>query len=107
MYIRHLVSATDTVPRGDNETRASYELALMPPDSVRLISDPAICTLAAIAYNNATGYREWPLVTRRVHVVEAGDRYIVEDPFTPARLGEFYVWIVFTSDWRLVTRVFS
>ena len=109
-YVRTLVAATDTLPRGHDATRRQYELPRVDPATVVLVTDPETCSRAADAYTHATQAHppwEYPERTRRMHVVRAGDRYVVEDPFTPARAGEFEVWAVFTKDWKLVTRVLS
>ena len=106
-YIRTLVVATDTLPDERNATRIAYELPRLDPDSVTLVTDPAICSIAAAAYTSAVNEDHESANQRRVHVVRVGSRYVVEDPYTPARVGEWHVWAVFTDRWRLVTRVLS
>jgi len=107
-YVRQLVAAVDTLPRGDNATRVSYGLPRLDPAAVTLATDPTTCTKAAEAYTRVTNeLSDVPAVQRRMHVVRAGNRFVVEDAATPARFGEFSIWAVFTSDWRLVTKVLS
>ena len=96
----------DMVTAADSEghaTRAVYQLDS--GASLALIRDERICAQAAAAYSTLdadTGHRPRQ---RRVFVVRINDKYAVDDPYTPARAGEFEVWAIFDRRWRLVAAI--
>ena len=100
----NLLRALNDVVRGaDSSTRATR--ARYQVDSgarVVLVRDPAICAQGAAAYSRMAGDTGSLARQRRVLVVRIGDKYAVDDPFTPVRAGEFEIWAIFDRKWRFV-----
>lgn len=58
-------------------TLAVYNVMRVKSRDIKPVSDPAVCTRAAMAYNTAV---KEEVLDRKVHVLRVGDRYIVMDP---------------------------
>ena len=97
-----VVSGTDSASRA---TRALYHVDSAAP--VALIRDPVICAQGAAAYSGATADTGALARQRRVLVVSVGDKYVVDDPYTPTRAGEFELWYIFDKRWRYVVGLAS
>ena len=100
----NLLRVLNEVVRGaDSSTRATR--ARYQVDSgarVVLIRNPAICAQGAAAYSRMAGDSGSPVRQRRVLVVRVGDKYAVDDSYTPVRAGEFELWAIFDRKWRFV-----
>lgn len=59
------------------KTLKVYKVARVKPQEVNPVTDPVVCTHAAMAYNRAIGEN---LSDRKVHILQVGNRYIVMDP---------------------------
>jgi hypothetical protein len=68
----------------------SLNLTRVPADELTIITDPAVCTVAATAYA-----RERKVSIAHVHILKAGDRFLVMDPAMNA--GEWKIVLVFDS----------
>ena len=103
-YVKVMVTAMDS---GSIARRKEDGLPEGAPERVALSLDPTLCLAAAKAYNREardTGVRA---SARRVTVIKVGDRYVVDDPRTPAHAGEFTIWYIFDMRWRKITAYFS
>lgn len=58
-------------------TLAVYSVVRVKPREVKPVTDPAVCSRAASAYNAAVNDDD---PGRSVHILRVGDRYIVTDP---------------------------
>jgi len=93
--LRQVVS--DTGPAADT-TRSTYHLEFAA--HVVLVQDSHTCSRGAAAYSRATGDTSAGSRQRRVFVIRVGDRYVVDDPYTPAHAGEFALWCIVDRRWN-------
>ena len=103
-YVREMVTATDSLSIARRKEDGLPDGA---PERVALSLDPAVCLAAANAYNREARDTGARANARRVTVIRAGDRYVVDDPHTPAHAGEFTIWYIFDTRWRKITAYFS
>jgi hypothetical protein len=87
---------TDRTARGDTN-RAMYNLIRHPQSEVQHETGKTTCAQAAKRFHEEADPKSATI--KPVHVVRAGDRYIVTNP--QVRGGEFNVFLVFDRKWRL------
>ena len=87
--------------------REQYELPLVGAKSISLASDEEVCKAAATAYSREVGDSGDIGRARRVNVIRVGDKYVVQDPYTPHRLGEWSIWFIFDSRWQKIAGIGS
>src|SRR5215207_4797128 len=66
---------------------------------VRVVDDERICERAARLYGLGTG------PPRRVVVVDAGNLFVVYDPFEPVGHGDLNQWLILDKRWRVLARM--
>jgi len=99
-YMTRLVTAVDSI---HNATRVAYQLPLLSPSEVSLVTDEAICTQAANAY--AQNALDTPITPVAVYVIRVGStRYLVWNPDVK---GGHYVAMVIFSDTFSVVAAFT
>lgn len=93
-YVNHLLTAADSayVP-----LRSRFGLSGVTTSQVSLVTDERICSQAASAIDRMAGVRN---SGRRVYVVQAGTRYLVQDP--NGKAGEWTSVIVYDPHFTYV-----
>lgn len=80
--------------------KAGY-LTVRDTNAIRLVSQESVCARAATVYTAAT--RDSARGgQRRVTVVQAGDRFIITDPFTPQMGGEWAIQLIADRNWKVL-----
>jgi hypothetical protein len=100
--LHEIVRGTDSTNR---VTRVLYHLDSAA--SIMLIRDPRQCAQGAAAYSKMVGDTGKLVRRRRVFVIRVGDKYVVDDPYTPAYGGEFELWAIFDRKWQFVVGLAS
>jgi hypothetical protein len=80
----------------DQVARRRFHLSDRSRVATRTVRDERLCERAARAYG---GVRTPP---RRMIVIDAGDYFVVSDPFEPEPAGEWNQWQVYDRRWRLL-----
>ena len=83
--------------------KAGY-LTVRDTSAIRLITKESVCARAAAVYSAATGDSA-SSGQRRVTVVRAGDRFIIDDPFTPSMGGEWAVELIADRNWKVLVHL--
>jgi hypothetical protein len=73
-------------------------------NAIRLVVDGSVCAHAAAVYSADTRDSTRAL-RRRVTVVQAGDRFIITDPFTPVMGGEWATELITDRRWKVLVRL--
>ncbi|MEO5588553.1 MAG: hypothetical protein ABIS03_03115 [Gemmatimonadaceae bacterium] len=71
---RSLMRRTDSIAE---QTLEVYRVPRVRPQEILPVTDPVVCSRAAIAYNRAVGENS---SDRKVHILRVGNRYVVMDP---------------------------
>jgi hypothetical protein len=72
--------------------------------AIRLVMNETVCRRAAEVYTAASGDTA-RAGRRRVTVVQAGDRWVIDDPFTPDMAGEWALRLIVDHDWKVLARL--
>jgi hypothetical protein len=89
------VAYTDPKSSDGDRGRRAFGLPLVRADSVRIVSDAAICRRAGLAYAERERLRPGTYVTA---VVVAGNRYVVRSVTAPIPAGEWFMIIITDAD---------
>lgn len=101
-YVTVLATSNDAV---DVATRLEYGLPQVAASEIALVSDTALCRLAAEAYHRVAIHSNTGGIAP-VHVIQYGStRFVVLDPDT--KRGEFALSVVFDSLWQWIASFFG
>jgi hypothetical protein len=83
--------------------KAGY-LPVRDTNAIRLVTKESVCVHAAAVYTAATGDSARS-AQRRVTVVQAGDRFVITDPFTPRMAGEWAIELIADRNWKVLVHL--
>jgi hypothetical protein len=79
-------------------------LPIRDTSAIRLVTKESVCVHAAVVYTAATGDSARG-AQRHVTVVQAGDRFVITDPFTPRMAGEWAIELIADRNWKVLVHL--